>query len=173
MNLVTAVIMMALSGRIVMTDTSNYLINYISIEIQHQADKKKYPNYIKESYDLNEDGILKYGAYFGGVPMSMNHNDGLNWNSGDHGRKVFSKVLSLLNNFSNTSGLTIYSDTSRPSCDDRVYFLSVKKDNLDIRYFTDDPKTPAYKEIDRVFNDLINVFEKETGRPRKVSDLSQ
>jgi len=156
-----------------MTETSNYSINYISIEIEHQADKKKYPNYVKESYHLDEDRILKYGAYFGGVPTSMNHNDGINWNSGDQGRKVFSKVLILLNKPLNTTGLTIYSDTSKPSCNDRVYFLSVKKDDSDIRYFVDNPKTLAFKEIDRIFSDLIDVFEKETGRPFKVSDLPQ
>lgn len=156
-----------------MTETGNYSINYISIEIQHQADKKKYPNYIKESYHLDEDGILKYGAYFGGVPTSMNHTDGITWNSGDQGRKVFSKVLSLLDKPSNTTGLTMYSDTSKPSYNDRVYFFSLKKDNSDIRYFVDNPKTLAFKEIDQVFSALIDVFERETGRPLKVSELPQ
>jgi hypothetical protein len=173
MSIVTAVLIIALSGSIAMTETNNYSIDHITVEIQHQADKKKYPNYVKESYTLNNNGILKYGAYFGGVPTSMNHNDGINWNSGDQGRKVFLKVLAMLKKPLATTGFVIYSDTSKPACNDKVYFLSIEKDNSDITCFVENPKTPAYKEIDRLFSDLIHAFEKETGRPLKVSDLPQ
>jgi hypothetical protein len=151
-----------------------YSIRDITIEVEHMPDGKKRPNYVKEYYCLTAEGLLQYSAYFGGMPIEMNHMDKIEWSSSDDGRKVLGLVQALLADPARSKGLKVRPDNAAPLASNaKVYLVHLTKDNVDLTIVSDNPKTPAFKEIDGAFTALIGAFEKATGRPLNPVDLPQ
>ena len=149
-----------------------YRVVSVHLEVEHQADGKKYPNYLKESYRLGADGVLAYRAYFGGVPMKMNHMDSATWKAGRHGRKVFAAIASLLADPAGQAALRERPDgTPMPSAGEAIYLVAVEKDDHPSTRQLERSQAKAYGVLDKAFQALIARFERETGRPRTVGDL--
>lgn len=89
------------------------------------------------------------------------------------GRNVFTTVLSLLKKPFDTTGFRMESDTAESSGSDKIYFISFSKNGTDFTCLVDNPVKQAFKEIDAVFTELINAFEKATGCPLTIGDLPQ
>jgi hypothetical protein len=151
-----------------------YRVESVHLEVEHQADGKKYPNYLKESYRLDGEGTLEYSAYFGGVPMEMNHMDSATWKSGRHGQKVFAAIAALLADPAGRAALRERPDgTPMPSAGEAVYLVSLAKDGHSSTRQLAPAQAKAYGVLDQAFQALIAQFERETGRPRTVGDLPQ
>jgi hypothetical protein len=141
----------------------------ISWEITHEPDGKKYPNQVKESYSITRDGKLSYGAYFGGMPIDMNHNDRVEWRSGEAGQRLFAAVQSLLSD--QTSGLHEIPDSE--SAPDGSYNVTVRNHDADSTRIVNNRKSRAWALIHARFDELIAAFEVATHRPKKPGELSQ
>jgi hypothetical protein len=156
------------------TAAGGYTVRGLDYQVEHQPDGKRYPNYVKESYALEADGTLRYGAYFGGMPIEMNHMDGLDWKSGVHGQKVFDVVKALLADPQRRAELKMLPDDApSPPFADKHYLVQLTKDNADSTWYVKDPKTRGFRAIDQAFTALIAAFEKATGRPRRPGSLPQ
>jgi len=145
-----------------------YTVRSVSFEVQHEADGKKRPNQVKEHYRLDRDGTLRYTAYFGGVPIEMNHMDSIEWASGEHGKKVLAGVAALLGQFP-----VLEDDKPQPPVDANGVFLVgvTLKDADSTRFAT--KETKAWAAVQQLFGKLVAEFEKATGRPKTVGDLPQ
>jgi hypothetical protein len=151
-----------------------YTVRGLHYEIEHEPDGKRYPNQVKESYALEADGTLRYSAYFGGMPIEMNHMDSLDWKSGAHGQKVLDVVSALLADPERQAELKILPDDApSPPFADKHYLVQLTKDKADSTRYAKDPKTRAFRELDQAFTALITAFEKATGRPRSPGSLPQ
>lgn len=148
------------------------MVGSVSVEVEHRPDGKKRPNYVKESYSLSPDGKLDYSAYFGGIPMNMNHMDGTEWLSGAHGKRVFDAVRKLLADPAHGPGLVKESDDDSARGLRGVYRVRVTDESGDSTWYAK-PGTRAFARIDEAFGALIAAFENATGRPRKPGDLPQ
>jgi hypothetical protein len=141
----------------------------ISWEITHERDGKKYPNQVKESYSITRDGKLSYGAYFGGMPIDMNHNDDVEWRSGETGQRLFAAIQSLLSD--QKSGLHEIPDSESPP--EGSYNVTVRNHDADTTRIVSDRKSRAWALIHARFDELIAAFEAATHRPKKPHELSQ
>ena len=133
-------------------------LRVIVLEVNHDADGKRYPTPVKERYELEGD-VLHYGAYFGNMPIEMNHNDSVDWKTGEAGKKVhaaFATVSKQLDKIpANRTG---------------VYVIGFQRG--DGRAIAD-KKGKAWAAVDPAFRAMIAAFEKATSRPLKAGDLPQ
>jgi hypothetical protein len=156
------------------TAAGGYTVRGIFFEAWREPDGKKRPNQVKESYALRADGAFNYSAYFGGMPIEMNHMDETDWSSGEHGKKMLDVIRALLADPVRRAELKLLPDGApTPPFGDKHYLVGLTKDNADSTWYAKDPKTRAFREIDAAFTALIHAFEKATGRPRKPFDLPQ
>jgi len=144
-------------------------IRSLHYEVTREPDGKRYPNQVKETYRLDSDGTLRYSAYFGGMPTNMNHMDGVEWASGDSGRKLLATALKLLRD--PTSGLRELPD-DRPYPPD-AFLVGVTRENADSTWYVDDRSSKAWAALETAFGALIAEFEKSTGRPKTAGELPQ
>jgi hypothetical protein len=151
-----------------------YTVRSVHFEVWREPDGKQRPNQMNEGYDLQADGTLSYSAYFGGMPTQMNHVDGIEWNSGGHGKKMLGVVRALLADPVRRGELKrLPDDSPSPPFTDKHYLVGLTKNGADSTWYVKDAKTRAFREIDQAFASLIAAFEKATGRPRKPTDLPQ
>lgn len=131
----------------------------IVLEIHRDADGKRYPTPVDEMYRLEADGVLHYSAYFGNMPIEMNHNDSIAWKSGEAGKKVFAAFATVATRLDKVP-------------DDRrgVYVIGYHRGES--RAIAN-KQGKAFKAVDPAFRALIAAFEKATGRPLKAGDLPQ
>ncbi|HZS35249.1 MAG TPA: hypothetical protein VFF06_00405 [Polyangia bacterium] len=141
----------------------------ISFEVTHEPNGRKYPNQLKERYTLDSDGKLHYSAYFGGMPIDLNHNDDAEWAARDSGRRVLATVNRLLGD--PASGLHEIPDSESPP--DGAYVVTVREHDADSTRVVNDRRSRAWSLIDARFRAMVAAFEKATGRPKKPSQLPQ
>jgi|GEM_PF-6601940 len=147
-------------------------VRQISFAIWHEADGKKYPNQVKESYTLGADGVLSYSAYFGGMPTEMNHMDDVDWKSGAVGKQALAVALSLVAD--KTAGVDEKAeDNSSEVTHAYVYFVGLTRNDVDSDAVIKDPKSPAYRRLHAAIAKLLVAFEKATHRPFTVGKLPQ
>lgn len=149
----------------------DFKIRVIMHEVERQADGKKYPNSAKESYRLDSNGMLRYSAYFGGMPMSMNHNDSLDWHAGEAGKRLLETAARLVEG--RVEGVTdMRDDESLPYPKAPGYFmLGVTRAQADSSKLITKPDSPAWQELATAFSDLQRAFEQATGRPLTPGSL--
>jgi hypothetical protein len=137
------------------------------LTVWRKADGKKFPNDVKESYQIARDGTLEYRAYFGGMPTTMNHNDAATWKS--------PSVAKVIRVFDDVRLDMVFAPDDKPHPDngEGYYLATVRDAKGDTTRYARDPKSPAWKAIDPAFQAMIAEFEKATGRPLKPGQLPQ
>jgi hypothetical protein len=146
----------------------------IAFEINRQPDGGRYPNYVQERFALGSDSFLDYSAYFGGMPIEMNHNDGVRWDAGEHGRAVFDAARSILADPALFAELTALSDdVPDPWPEPGFYKLQVERDRGEYSFLLQDRSTRAFGILDAAFAAMLSAFESATGRPLSPGDLPQ
>lgn len=136
--------------------------------VQRKADGKKYPNDVQESYTLDAKGVLTYSAYFGSMPTTMNHNDGITWKAGDLGKQLFEVIAKVRGEL-----VLVPDDKPAPNGGMNVYLIRMTNKQGDSTYVASDPKGKAWAAIDPAHRAMIAAFEKATGRPKKPHELPQ
>lgn len=153
---------------------SDYVIRGVGFEAEREPDGQRYGTQVKETYALDSRGRLSYSAYFGGVPIEMNHNDSAEWDAGEHRRRVFDAVHTILANSSLRSDTVLLSDESpEPAAGAGAYRLALRRGQADQTRFLGDERSGAFRELHSAFQPLISAFESVTGRPLNLEDLSQ
>jgi hypothetical protein len=146
----------------------------VAIEHERGADGARYPNWVKESYRLESDGVLDYTAYFGGMPIEMNHMDGVRWEAGEAGRAVIDVVDAIVADPALFAALVpVPDDGPAPSCPPPCYRLGLSQDDGDYSFVLPDRNTRAFDALDAAFSALLAAFESATGRPLRPGDLPQ
>ncbi|MBN1770883.1 MAG: hypothetical protein JXB32_06480 [Deltaproteobacteria bacterium] len=149
-------------------------IRVVAVELERQPDGERYPNWVRESYRLESDGVLDYSAYFGGMPIEMNHMDGIEWEAGATGQAVFDAVLAVLDDPARFAELTpVPDDGPEPTCLRPCYRIGLSRADGDHTFVLGDRETPALAELETAFAALIAAFESATGRPLSPGDLPQ
>jgi len=150
-----------------------YTVRVVSFEIEREPDGKRYPNQVRERFSLEKDGRLRYSAYFGGMPMEMNHNDSVDWPAAEAGRKVLETALRLANE--GAPGLKdLPDDAPTPAVTaSGLYTIGVTRAGGDSTKVIVDSKSKAWAELDAAFAAMVGRFEAATGRPKKPGDLPQ
>jgi hypothetical protein len=144
-------------------------VTHVSFSVKREANGKKYPLPVGEGYALDSDGKLQYSAYFYNMPINMNHNDGIEWNTGQAGRQLFTALDSIVGR--KVKGLRkLPDDKSSP---ETAYVLRVEERGSEQTYVVDDVRSPAWAIINQKFNALVAEFEKATGRPMDPFKLPQ
>jgi hypothetical protein len=148
-------------------------VREVVFETERPADGKKRPNQVKETYQLDASGVLHYSAYFGGMPTDMNHMDQVDWQAGKPGKAVLAAALRLAGD--PRSGLVDLPDSeSAPDPDPQgSLVVGLRKDDADSTSVVKDRKSKAWKELGGDVLAMIARFEKQTGRPKKPSQLPQ
>lgn len=131
----------------------------VVLSVHRDADGKRYPTPVDETYELQADGVLRYSAYFGNMPIEMNHNDSYSWTSGDDGKKVFAAIATVAKQLDKVP-------------DERKGIYVIGFTQGDSRAIAD-KKGKAWAAVDPAFRALIISFEKASGRPLKAADLPQ
>jgi hypothetical protein len=150
---------------------SKMTINTISFLVEHQPDGKKYRSYVKEQYELTP-GHLRYSAYFGGMPMEMNHMDSVEWKTDGEDASVFLVALELSKDTS--TGLVIRPDSApSPTGGNGIYLVHIETSKSSSTRSVEDQKSKAWLELNAAFQKLLARFEKSTGRPLTVGQLPQ
>jgi hypothetical protein len=140
-------------------------VNFI---VEHQPDGGKRPNQVKESYSISDAGVLRYSAYFGGMPIDMNHMDSLEWKAGAAGRRVIETTQRLLRD--KVPGLAeIFGDMAIPRNGVGLYVVVLDGGE----HYIQDRGSRAWAEMDAPFQAMVAAFEKETQRPRRPEQLPQ
>jgi hypothetical protein len=152
--------------------TKIYSVRVIRIELVRQPDGKKYPHYLKESYDLTSDSALRYFGYFGGVPLGMNHTDSARWSAGGHGERVLAAVRSVVGDPGLFAELKQIPDEGENPCSRGMYTVGLTRHEADVDYCVPDA-TRAFSIIDKAFLELIAEFERRNGRPLTPDKLPQ
>lgn len=140
----------------------------VSFQVARARDGKKYPNPVRESYQLAADGTLRYTAYFHDMPIDLNHNDDATWNAGAAGKRVFDAIAKVAKDL-----VELPDDQPPPAGGEKVYLVGFTGPAGDTTRYAADPKGKAWRAIDPAFRALIESFEKATGRPRKPEQLPQ
>lgn len=149
-------------------------VEAIALEIERQPDGARYPNYVKESYELGGDGFLDYFAYFGGIPIHMNHTDRERWDAGEHGRRVLETMRSIVATPERLAEVTLLSDgTAEPADLQGVYRVRLERDHSDSTVVLRDRGTRAFALLDAAFSAMLAAFEQSSGRPLRPGDLPQ
>jgi hypothetical protein len=150
-----------------------YAIRLIRIEVERQADGKKYPNYLKESYELTSDSVLKYFGYFGGMPLNMNHTDSIEWKAGHHGHRVLAAVTTVVSDPTLFADLEQVPDEGESPCAQTVsYSIGLTKDEADVTFCVRKTKR-VFSMLDRAFREMVAGFERDSGRPLTPAKLPQ
>ena len=164
--------LLVMSSRGLAVETSpDFKIRTIIHEVERPADGKKYPTSTKEYYRLDSTGLLRYSAYFGGIPMAMNHNDSLDWQDGELGRLLLETAARLVNE--RVEGVVdMRDDESLPYPKAPGYFmLGVTRSEADSSKLLTKSDSPAWQELATAFSALQLAFEKATGRPLTPGSL--
>lgn len=140
----------------------------VTITVKREADGKKYPVPVIESYELSKTGVLRYSAYFENMPIDLNHNDGIEWTAGADGKRVLAAAQAAI------PSLSVWTDgTPQPGGGRDGYFVLVASKAGDTTRYTRDPKSKGWRRIDPVFRAMIAKFEAATGRPLRPEQLPQ
>lgn len=153
------------------SDMKKYEFNGVHIGILREADKKKYPLPVGESYSLTKEAVLEYSAYFHNMPIQMNHNDSIPWEAGEHGKKVI-ELLGALVNSPQIAELSPRSDEDG-QCEDGHYSISLTHENSDKSFCLNVHSKGAYEPFHLAFADMLKAFESDTGRPLDPFKLPQ
>jgi hypothetical protein len=168
--LVTAVLCLVLGSAV--AAGKGPTVRQVTFVVERQPDGKRYPNPVKESYSLGRSGSFSYGAYFGNMPIELNHNDGVEWASGMMGRAVLATVLRLA--IDPTSGMKLLpDDVGAPDNGVGVYLVGLSTDKGDVTYLVQDRGSRAWQLLDGQFRLLVFRFEMATGRPLRPEQLPQ
>ncbi len=159
------VLLMAFAGALSAKDTIT--VRQIRFEIEREADGKKYPLPVKESYTLDEHGLLRYSAYFGNMPTNMNHNDSIEWKSESAGAHLVDTAIKLYDQ------LSVLRDDTKAPADLDIFFVDFTRSGKGSRRYVYDHKAAAWSELDGAFQAMVAAFEKATGRPKKPNELPQ
>lgn len=135
-------------------------LRVIVLEIHRAADGKRYPTPVDERYELAADGVLRYSAYFRNMPIDLNHNDSVEWKSGDLGAKVLAAL----------AGVAPRQLDKVPADPTGSYVIGYQ--GADSRAISN-KRGKAWGRVDPAFRAMIAGFEKSTGRPLKAHDLPQ
>jgi hypothetical protein len=135
--------------------------------VWRQPDGKKYPNQVKETYILERDGKLDSRAYFGGMPIDINHNDSIEWKG--------AAVTAVLDAMDGVKADMVLATDDKPLPDngEGLYIATVNDAKGDTTRYAKDKTTAAWKAVDASFQKLLVEFEKATGRPLKPGQLPQ
>ena len=57
-------------------------VRVVRLDFERQPDGVRYSSFGQEGYELEPDGVLRYSGYFGGMPIELNHMDGVEWPAG-------------------------------------------------------------------------------------------
>ena len=133
-------------------------LRVIVLEVHHEADGKRYPTPVDERYELEGD-VLHYSAYFGNMPIDINHNDSIDWKTGEAGKKVHAAFARVSNQLDKL-----------PADRKGIYVIGFERG--DSRAIAN-RKGKAWAAVDPAFRAMIAAFEKATGRPLKAQDLPQ
>jgi hypothetical protein len=147
----------------------DFSVREILLDVWREPDGKKYPNQVKESYAVEADGRLSYTAYFGGMPTNMNHMDSVEWAASAEGKAL----VKLATRLANAGALKKVADDEHAPEGAVVYFVGVTRNQADSTQVASDSKTAAWRELDAAFRALVKKFERETGRPKKPTELPQ
>ncbi len=153
---------------------SSVTVRVIAIDIEHQPDGARYPSYVKESYTLESDASLDYSAYFGGMPTSMNHMDGLAWDAGERGRAVLAAATEIVSDADRRARLSEVPDEApAPPCPGRCYRIGVRTNDADSTLLLGQDGSADFGLVDGAFTALLRAFEHATGRPLRSDQLPQ
>ena len=146
-------------------------IRTIIHEVERPPDGNKYPNRTREYYKLDSNGVIHYSAYFGGIPLNMNHNDSLDWNAGEPGRRLLETAARLVGG--RVEGVVdMRDDDSPPYPSELGYFmLGVTLSQADSSKLITKSDSPAWHELAAAFSAVRLEFEKATGRPLTPGSL--
>jgi hypothetical protein len=150
-----------------------FSIRGVSIAFERSPDGKKYPNQVQEGYELGGDLQLDYSAYFGGMPIELNHNDDAKWGAGALGQKVLDAVANILKDPKLFAQLVLIPDEGPNPCSSGGYALGLSRDEADVDYCAQEGGGEAFLLLDAAFSNLIAAFEKSEGRPLRPTDLPQ
>ena len=152
-----------------------WTVRVIALEVEHDPDGARYTSWVQERYELEADGSFDYSAYFGGMPIEMNHNDGVqDWDAGEPGRAVLGAVRAILADPERLAELTPEPDDGpAPGCPGRCYHLGVEDERGDSTFLLGENGGRAHELLDGAFSALIAAFESATGRPLTPGQLPQ
>lgn len=153
---------------------ASHSVEAIVLEIDHQPDGARYPNHVRERYALGSDAFIDYAAYFGGMPIEMNHNDSVRWDAGEHGRRVLETMRSIVATPARFAELTLLADDAPEPVDPRrTYRIRLERDRADSTVLLPDGGPRAFALLDAAFRAMVAAFERGTGRPLRPGDLPQ
>lgn len=151
-----------------------YLIRGVGLEIERQPDGDKYPLYLKEHYQLDSQGLLHYHAYFGGMPLHMNHTDSTTWQTGEHGKQVLLVLSGIFHEATLLAELALLPDDApQPAPGKNAYTIAVTRDQADSTFVIKNQTGQALQQLEVAFTAMVGAFERSTGRPLKATDLPQ
>ncbi len=160
------VLLMALIGG--SASAKPIVVREIVLTVQREGGSKKYPNPVTETYQLDRGGVLRYSAYFGNMPMEWNHNDSIEWRSGDAGKQVLQIAAQLVGD--HDSGAKERRGSELP--DSGVYFIRVAVADGDAERVLA-RHARGFPLLDGAFQSLIAAFERATHRPLTPDQLPQ
>jgi hypothetical protein len=153
---------------------ATWTVRVVAIDIERQPDGERFVSFVQESYDLEPETSLRYSAYFGGMPIEMNHMDGMEWDAGEAGRAVFDAAAAILADPERLAELSPEPDDGpSPPCPGRCYHLGVEDDRGDSTFLLGENGGRAFEILDGAFTALITAFERDTGRPLTPAQLPQ
>lgn len=154
------------------TMNANTSVELVEFRVDRQRDGKAYETPVNERYSLGADGNLTYSAYYGEMPTNMNHMDSVSWNAGDLGKIVLDAARRVAADPGLAADLSDVPDgVAEPMAGSGLFRLTLRSLDVDATRIVSDPERKAYGVLDVAFQELIEAFRKETGRPIAASAL--
>jgi hypothetical protein len=136
----------------------------IRYSVQRAADQARYPLPVIESYTVDAARTLHYTAYFMNMPIHLNHNDSIDWQTGDDqselldaSRRVADEMLPL---------------DDAQKAPEGSYVIEVRINDRESCRYVSDSNSKVWQAIDAPFQKMIRNFEQATSRPRDPYKLA-